>query len=60
LLDLIDSTAAMGGLTISQKSNFGSYAREEAHQDSDLDILAEFHEEATLLDLAAMGNFLEE
>ena len=42
------------------KGVFGSYAREETRQDSDLDILAEFQESATLFDLAAMGDFLEE
>ncbi len=42
------------------KGVFGSYAREETRKDSDLDILAEFQESATLFDLAAMGDFLEE
>jgi predicted nucleotidyltransferase len=39
---------------------FGSYARGEAGEDSDIDILVEFEKSATLLDLAGLGNFLEE
>lgn len=39
---------------------FGSYARGEAGENSDIDILVEFQEGATLLDLAGLGNFLEE
>ena len=42
------------------KGVFGSYVRGEAREDSDIDILVEFQEGATLFDLAGMGNFLEE
>jgi predicted nucleotidyltransferase len=42
------------------KGIFGSYAREEQDQNSDIDILVEFHKGATLLDLARLSNFLEE
>ncbi|MEZ4526425.1 MAG: nucleotidyltransferase family protein [Desulfobacterales bacterium] len=42
------------------KGIFGSYARGEAKEDSDIDILVEFQKDATLLDLAGLGNFLEE
>lgn len=42
------------------KGNFGSCARGEADEHSDIDILVEFHKGATLLDLAGLGNFLEE
>ncbi|QTA86011.1 nucleotidyltransferase family protein [Desulfonema magnum] len=39
---------------------FGSHAREEAGEHSDIDILVEFEEGATLFDLSEMGDFLEE
>ena len=39
---------------------FGSYARGEEHSESDLDVLVEFREEASLLHLTGLGNFLEE
>jgi len=42
------------------KGIFGSVARGEAQPDSDLDILVEFDEGATLLDLAGLGNYLED
>jgi uncharacterized protein len=42
------------------KGILGSYARDEAKEDSDVDILVEFQQNATLLDLAGLGNFLEE
>ncbi len=42
------------------KGIFGSYARGEAKEDSDIDILVEFHSNATLLDLTGLANFLEE
>ena len=42
------------------KGIFGSYARGEATENSDVDILVEFSKGATLLDLAGLGNFLEE
>ena len=42
------------------KGIFGSYARGDATADSDIDILAEFQEDATLFDLCGMGDFLEE
>lgn len=39
---------------------FGSYARGEENPESDLDVLVEFREGATLLHLTGLGNFLEE
>ena len=42
------------------KGIFGSYTRGEAKGDSDIDILVEFQKGATLLDLAGLGNFIEE
>jgi len=39
---------------------FGSYVRGEQTHDSDLDLLVRFHEDATLLHLVGLGNFLEE
>lgn len=42
------------------KGIFGSYARGEDREDSDIDILVEFLKGATLLDLAGLGNLLEE
>ena len=42
------------------KGVFGSHTRGEARDDSDIDILVEFGKGATLLDLAGLGNFLEE
>lgn len=39
---------------------FGSYARGEQHEDSDLDVLVNFREKATLLDMVGLGQFLEE
>ncbi len=42
------------------KGIFGSYARGDAKIDSDIDILVEFQEGATLFDLCGMGDFLEE
>lgn len=42
------------------KGFFGSYARDKARKDSDIDILVEFQKGATLLDLGGLGNFLEE
>jgi uncharacterized protein len=41
------------------KGIFGSYARGDAGDDSDIDILVEFRKGATLLDLTGLGNFLE-
>ena len=41
------------------KGIFGSYARGDAGEDSDIDILVEFRKGATLLDLTGLGNFLE-
>lgn len=38
---------------------FGSYARGEEKQDSDLDILVRFFDGATLFDLAELAEFLE-
>ena len=42
------------------KGLFGSHARGEARADSDVDVLVYFREGATLLDLAGLGDFLEE
>ncbi len=42
------------------KGIFGSYARGDAKADSDIDILVEFQDDATLFDLCGMGDFLEE
>ncbi len=42
------------------KGIFGSHARGEAKEDSDIDILVEFQEGATLFDLSGVGIFLEE
>jgi len=39
---------------------FGSYARGEQKESSDVDILVNFHEGATLFDLVGLGDFLEE
>ncbi len=42
------------------KGIFGSQARGEAAEESDIDILVEFQEDATFFDLVRMGDFLEE
>ncbi|MCA9998124.1 MAG: nucleotidyltransferase family protein [Anaerolineales bacterium] len=42
------------------KGVFGSYARGEQHTGSDVDILVEFQEGATLFDLVNLQYFLEE
>lgn len=39
---------------------FGSYARGEQRESSDVDILVKFLEKATLFDLVGLGDFLEE
>ena len=41
------------------KGIFGSYARGDAGEDSDIAILVEFRKGATLLDLTGLGYFLE-
>lgn len=41
------------------KGIFGSYSRGEEKKNSDLDVLVEFLDGATLFDLAGLGNFLE-
>lgn len=38
---------------------FGSYARGDFHADSDLDLLADFGESASLFDLVGLEEFLE-
>lgn len=38
---------------------FGSRARGDEREDSDLDVLVRFGEEATLYDLVGLGDFLE-
>ena len=42
------------------KGIFGSYSRGEEREDSDLDVLVEFHAGATLFDLTGLCNFLEQ
>lgn len=44
---------------VSRSFIFGSYARNEAHTDSDLDLLVSFHDKKTLLDLVALQLQLE-
>jgi len=39
---------------------FGSFVRSEEKEESDIDILLEFEQGADLLDLVALGDFLEE
>jgi predicted nucleotidyltransferase len=39
---------------------FGSVARGEENENSDIDILAEFNSNATLLDISGIKNYLEE
>lgn len=39
---------------------FGSYARGQQKQGSDIDILVKFNEGATLFDLVGLGDFLED
>jgi hypothetical protein len=45
---------------IELKGVFGSHARGEAGEASDVDILVECAAGSTILDLAGLGNFLEE
>lgn len=42
------------------KGRFGSYSRGEEKEGSDLDVLVEFPEGATLFELVGLGDFLEE
>ena len=42
------------------KGIFGSYAREEENENSDVDVLVEFLDNATLFELVGLGDFLEE
>ncbi len=42
------------------KGIFGSYAREEQKETSDIDILVDFEEEADLFDFTGLALFLEE
>ncbi len=42
------------------KGIFGSYSRGEEKDGSDLDVLVDFLDGATLFDLGGLGNFLEE
>jgi predicted nucleotidyltransferase len=39
---------------------FGSYSRNEQKEESDIDILVRFFEDATLFDFAELAEFLEE
>ena len=41
------------------KGIFGSYSRAEEKEHSDIDVLVDFFEGATLFDLSGLGNFLE-
>jgi len=42
------------------KGIFGSYARMENRENSDIDILVDFDEEADLFDMAGLSGFLQE
>ncbi len=42
------------------KGIFGSYSRGEGKSNSDIDILVDFYEGATLFDLTGLGIFLEQ
>ena len=42
------------------KGIFGSYARGDEREDSDIDVLVDFREGAGLFDLVGLGLFLEE
>jgi predicted nucleotidyltransferase len=42
------------------KGVFGSYARGEENEDSDVDVLVDFLDNATLFELVGLGDFLEE
>ncbi|MDG6245047.1 MAG: nucleotidyltransferase family protein [Methanolobus sp.] len=39
---------------------FGSYARGEEKSNSDVDVLVNFNDDATLFDLVGLGDYLEE
>ncbi|MGQ4872692.1 MAG: nucleotidyltransferase family protein [Promethearchaeia archaeon] len=39
---------------------FGSFIKDEQHEDSDIDILVEFEKEADLFDFTGLGIYLEE
>jgi predicted nucleotidyltransferase len=39
---------------------FGSYARGEENVNSDVDVLVNFNDDATLFDLVGLGDYLEE
>ncbi len=41
------------------KGIFGSFSRDEMKTGSDIDVMVEFQDNASLLDLCALGNFLE-
>lgn len=47
-----------GEYPIGKLGVFGSYARREQHEESDLDILVEFEEPVTLFDLVRLENEL--
>ena len=42
------------------KGIFGSIARDEARPDSDVDVLVQFEEDASVFDLVGLADFLEE
>ena len=48
------------GYKVKEISLFGSFAREEQTESSDIDLLVEFSENANLLDLVGLSLFLEE
>lgn len=39
---------------------FGSFMRGEQHESSDIDVLVDFNEDASLFDLIRIGDYLEE
>ncbi|HPZ10662.1 MAG TPA: nucleotidyltransferase family protein [Candidatus Eremiobacteraeota bacterium] len=58
LTDLKEEIESKYNATI--KGIFGSYAREEENENSDIDILVDFHEEADLFDVSGLALFLRE
>lgn len=63
--EIIDVLRQSGGHILQEykaeiEGIFGSYARGEERDDSDLDVLVNLDEKATLFDLVGLGYFLEE
>lgn len=56
----IDLIPLLRSNNASQSFVFGSYARNDAHEGSDLDLLLSFHTRKSLLDLVALQLELEE